>query len=191
MMAQDRKGNCAALAIIRFVPFTIQSLLAPSRLPPLEARILLGYVLGRDRAWLAAHPEAEVENDLATNFRALCERRAMGEPVAYVIGEREFYGLRVHVTWAVLIPRPETELLVDLALERMARETRTRVLDLGTGSGAIALAIAHDRPQAEVAATDISPDALAVARQNAWRLGLRRVRFIESDWFASVPEETF
>lgn len=166
-------------------------MLASSSLPALEARILLAHVLRSDRAWLAAHPEAVPEAHDAASFAALCERRGEGEPIAYLVGEREFYGLRLRVTPAVLIPRPETELLVELTLARTPRDVPARVLDLGTGSGAIALAVAHARANAHVLAIDASAEALEVARSNARRLACGNVTFCESTWFSDVPRERF
>jgi release factor glutamine methyltransferase len=170
---------------------TIASLLAATQLPPLEMRILLAHTLRRSRAWLAAHPEACPDGSEVAAFKAYCARRVDGEPIAYIVGEREFYGLSLEVTPAVLIPRPETELLVDLALARLPIDSALRVLDLGTGSGAIALAIAHERPHARVVAVDASSAALVVAQKNAQRHGLANVEFIESDWYANVPNERF
>ena len=116
-------------------------------------------------------------------FLALARRRREGEPIAYLTGTREFWGLPLVVSPSVLIPRPETETLVELALARLPMDRDSRVLDLGTGSGAIALAIAHERPRATILATDVSADALDVARDNARRLGLANVEFAQSDWY--------
>jgi release factor glutamine methyltransferase len=136
----------------------------------LEVQYLLQHVLKRPRAWLLAHPETTLDPAQQSGHGAMLQRRLQGEPMAYILGEREFFGLTFRVTPATLIPRPETELLVELALERMAQERICRVLDLGTGSGAIALSIAQARPEARVTAVDASADALAVARENARRL---------------------
>ena len=119
-------------------------------------------------------------------FAALARRRRDGEPVAYLTGAREFWGLPLKVSPAVLIPRPETETLVELALARLPNDRDLRVLDLGTGSGAIALAIAHERPRAMVLATDVSADALEVARENARRLAIGNVEFVQADWYDGV-----
>ena len=166
---------------------TVRRALAQSGLVPIDARVLLGHVLGRNRAWLAAHADEPLSRADAAAFAALAKRRRDGEPVAYLTGTREFWGLTLVVSPAVLIPRPETETLVELALARLPEDRATRVLDLGTGSGAIALAIAHSRPQARVLAIDASPDALAVARENALRLGLGNVEFLQSDWYDALP----
>lgn len=170
---------------------TVRGVLEQSGLVPLDARALLLHVLGRDRAWLIAHAGDTLERARADAFFALAKRRRDGEPVAYLTGEREFWGLALTVTPAVLIPRPETETLVEAALARLPRGVPLRVLDLGTGSGAIALAIAHERPDAQVWATDVSEEALAVARTNAQRHALRNVTFLRADWFAGVPGEAF
>ncbi|MGH8128153.1 MAG: peptide chain release factor N(5)-glutamine methyltransferase, partial [Gammaproteobacteria bacterium] len=140
---------------------------------------------------LYAHPERPITPEEAQRTLDLIARRAAGEPVVYLTGEREFYGLAFTVTPAVLIPRPETELLVDLALERLPAEKASRVLDLGTGSGAIAIAIAHARPHACVFAVDRSAEALAVARGNAQRHNLDNLTFIHSDWLAPFADERF
>ncbi len=152
----------------------------------LEAQLFLAQVLGVNRAWLLAHDDDELTASQVTQFEATLNRRLEGEPVAYIFGEKEFYGLRFKVSRAVLIPRPETELLVELALARLPLNTPCRVLDLGTGSGAIALTLAKLRPLAEVVAVDVSADALHVAADNAAQLGVLNVRFIQSDWFSQL-----
>ncbi len=157
----------------------------------IEVQCLLQSVLQVNRAWLLTHPEQSLDADQHARYMALLERRMAGEPVAYLLGEREFYGLLFNVTPATLIPRPETELLVDLALQRIPRQGACRVLDLGTGSGAIALSIAHARPDAEVVAVDASAAALEVAQHNAQRLQLDNVRLLHSDWYGALPDERF
>jgi release factor glutamine methyltransferase len=166
---------------------TVRRALETCGLVALDARVLLAHVLGKDRAWLAAHAAETIAAAQVDEFFALAKRRRDGEPVAYLTGVREFWGLPIAVSSAVLIPRPETETLVELALAWLPAERETRVLDLGTGSGAIALAIAHERPQAHVLATDISEVALALARNNAQRLRLSNIEFMRSDWFAALP----
>jgi release factor glutamine methyltransferase len=135
----------------------------------LDAQRMLGQTIGRSREWLIAHDDAPLEAQAAARFDAAVQRRARGEPLAYLLGEKEFHGLVFEVTPAVLVPRPETEGLVDWALERLdaVRHEPASVLDLGTGSGAIAVAIAHARPQVRLAASDADAQALAVARRNA------------------------
>jgi release factor glutamine methyltransferase len=168
---------------------TVSAALAQSGLVPLDAKVLLAHVVGRDRAWLVAHGADALAREHWDAFMALARRRQDGEPVAYLTGMREFWGLRLRVTPEVLIPRPETETLVEVALARLPIDREVRVLDLGTGSGAIALAIAHARPRAHVLATDISSDALDVARDNANALGLRNVEFLKSDWYDGVARD--
>jgi release factor glutamine methyltransferase len=169
---------------------TIASLVLDSGLPRREAEILLCSVLGCQEAYLMAHREDGVDPPRIRAVEAWFARRRAGEPVAYITGSREFYGLRLRVTPHVLIPRPETEHLVDLALERLPVASSARVLDLGTGSGAIAVAIAAHRPQLRITATDVSEPALEVARRNAQEHAVR-IDFAKSDWFASLGEEPF
>lgn len=157
----------------------------------LEAEVLLVHVLGKARSWLIAHADDALDAADEATFDVLVARRRAGEPVAYLTGRRGFWSLELDVTPATLIPRPETELLVELALERMPQESTARVADLGTGSGAIALAIAHERPRAQVMATDASADALDVARRNAERLRISNVEFGHGDWFAPLSGRTF
>ena len=170
---------------------TVSRALAMSGLVPIEARILLAHVVERDRAWLAAHGDSELTVQQAKAFDALTRRRHSGEPVAYLTGRREFHGLDLEITPEVLIPRPETELLVELALIRIGKADPVRVLDLGSGSGAVALAIAHLRPAVRVLGVDVSPAAIALARRNAERLQIPNTEFIESDWFERVPRSAF
>lgn len=170
---------------------SVARLLRESGLAAVDARVLLRYVLGWSPAQLASRTEVSVAPPLVEAFAALAARRASGEPVAYIIGEREFYGLMFKVTPAVLIPRPETELLVELALERIPADAPCRVLDLGTGSGCVALTIASQRPQSRVTATDCSRDALAVASANARALDVHNVEFVCGDWFDALAGRRF
>lgn len=147
-----------------------------------EAQILLAHVLGRPRSWLFAWPEHEPDAAQREVYAGLVEARARGEPIAYLTGRRDFWNLDLAIGPAVLIPRPETELLVELALARLPLDREVCVADLGTGSGAIALAIASERPQARVLATDASEAALEVARGNARRLGLGKLEFARGNW---------
>ena len=165
---------------------TIGQALAASGLEAREARLLLSRVTGFSEAAVLAFPERTLPADAAERFASFSERRRKGEPVAYILGEKEFYGLRLAVNPAVLIPRPETELLVDLALERAF----SSALDLGTGSGAIALAIKHRRRLARVVAVDSSMAALAVAQRNGRALGLA-VDWRHGRWFEAVRGERF
>lgn len=156
-----------------------------------EAELLLAHALGKTRAWLFAWPEFEPERAQRGAFERLVAARERGEPIAYLIGRREFRALDLVVTPAVLIPRPETELLVERALERIPADSDAAIADLGTGSGAIALALAHERPRARVLASDASADALSVARANAERLGLANVAFAHGDWCAALGDARF
>lgn len=155
-----------------------------------DTEILLSHCLGRPRAWLYTWPEKEVAAECALRFGQLLERRRSGQPIAYLIGEREFWSLPLLVNDATLIPRPETETLVNWALE-LALPDQALVLDLGTGSGAIALAVASARPAWRVTALDASEAALQVARANSERTGLQRVCFLRSDWYAAVGGRQF
>jgi release factor glutamine methyltransferase len=160
---------------------------AAQGLARLDAQLLLLHVLRRpgDRAWLVAHDQDALAPQDQAQYEALCARRAAGEPVAYLVGEKEFFGLPLRVDARVLVPRPDTETLVTWALEMLQGRPAPRVVDLGTGSGAIALAIAQARPDARVEAVDASADALAVAAANARRLGLP-VAFRQADWLAGA-----
>jgi release factor glutamine methyltransferase len=169
---------------------TIAGALRDGGLDAIDARALLRHVTGCDEAWLISHPDQQLSAREQAAYASLRARRADGEPTAYLTGEREFYSLVLKVTPAVLIPRPETELLVEAALVHLPAGVPLRVLDLATGSGCIAIAIAKHRPRAEVTATDISRDALAVARENAARHGAS-IEFVESDWFAALADRRF
>lgn len=154
----------------------------------IDAQILLLHTLGRatsDRAWLITHDTDTLPPAVQERFEALCQRRLAGEPVAYLTGTKAFYGLELHVDARVLDPRPDTETLVDWALEVLEGHPAPRLLDLGTGSGAIALALQHQRPDATVLAVDASLDALAVAQANAQRLGLP-VQFRHGHWMQGI-----
>lgn len=154
----------------------------------LDAELLLCAAIGRARSYLYAWPEAEVASQAAQHFLAQAQRRAAGEPLAYLTGEREFYGRRFAVDPAVLIPRADTETLLEAALSRLPRGTPAQVLDLGTGSGILAISVALERPQASVWALDRSAQALQLAQRNADSLGAR-VHWLCSDWFAALPAD--
>ncbi len=180
-----------------------------------DAPLLLAHILEKPVTWIYAHPEEGVSARQAERFRQLLARRAAGEPLAYLTGEKEFWSLKLKVTPDTLVPRPETELLVEVGLElgdflrsphpnrlprgegatppspsgRAAGGEGITILDLGTGSGAIALAIAHERPRWQVTATDLSTEALAVARENARKPGLKNLRFLQGRWYEPLPGE--
>ena len=157
-----------------------------------DAELLLLRALGRDRAWLLTHADAPITDEQIAQLHGWVARRARHEPVQYILGEQEFYGLPMRVTPAVLIPRPETEHLVEATLARLPRDHAIEVADVGTGSGAIAVALAHALPLARLTALDISPKALDVARSNAERHGVAdRVRLVESDLLSAVRSERF
>jgi len=156
----------------------------------LDAEVLLAHVLGKDRTYLYTWSDKTLSTEQARRFDRLLARRQQGEPVAYLIGEREFWSLTLKVDPSTLIPRPDTELLVEQALELLPTSPR-RVVDLGTGTGAIALALASERPKWQLLALDKSADAVALARENCERCGLDNVEVLQSDWFAAVGEQQF
>ncbi len=157
----------------------------------IEVQCLLQAVLGVNRAYLMTYPERELDADESCRYSGFIERRLKGEPVAYLLGEREFFGHAFRVTPATLIPRQDTELLVELALQCVDRQDVHRVLDMGTGSGAIAISVALASPYLEVVALDASRAALEVAERNARELGVRNLRFLHSDWFLALEDERF
>lgn len=167
---------------------TIASILRNTVIDPLETRILLTHALQLSRVQLITQSDRVLSAHEAERIASLFRRRLGGEPVAYITGEREFYGLSLHITPDVLIPRPETELLVELALQHLP--PNGRILDMGTGSGAIPVAIAHSRPDAIVTALDVSSNALAVAQRNAARHGVT-IQFLQSDWYAALAHQQF
>ncbi len=168
---------------------TIRSLFSVIGLEPLELRILLEHAIGFSRVKLVTHSDHCLTPEQAKALSEVVSRRLGGEPIAYITGKREFYGLSFAVTPDVLIPRPETELLVELAMERLP--AKGRLVDLGTGSGAIAIAIASMRPDADVSATDVSEKALNVATHNALALlnGKQTVRFSQGNWFDAIQDQ--
>ncbi len=155
----------------------------------LEIRVLLGHALGVTRAWLIAHEHDDLPAALLEKYQALLARRLAGEPVAYLLGEKEFFGRSFHVTPDVLVPRPETELLVELALAKLPAGKPARILDLGTGSGCIAISLALERPDCGITAVEQSAAALAVARQNAVHLGAK-LGFYQGNWYGALPVGT-
>lgn len=188
MPETDRAG---AVTIGGALQDAARRLATVSDTPALDANLLLEFTLGRPRSYLFAHPEDRLDQTVATQFRNLLERRAQGEPVAYLLGEQGFWSLALAVSSAVLVPRPETELLVETALSCLPSDQSARIADLGTGSGAIALALAMERPDCRVIATDRDGDALAIARANGRRLDLPRVEFRQGNWFEPLGAEQF
>jgi len=159
--------------------------------PRLEAELLLARAINMPRSFLFAHPEDELDDDALQRLEETVMRRVNGEPMAYIMGIKEFWSMELAVSPATLVPRPETELLVDVALRDIPRKAEWDILDLGTGSGAIALAIGRERALCSITATDVSEDALAVARENANRNTIANVEFLHGDWTAAVAERRF
>lgn len=161
--------------------------------PALDAELLLAHALGRNRTWLHAWPEVRLDPPSLERFDEMVERRAAGEPIAHLLGEREFRSLAFEITSDVLIPRPETETLVDAVLAHLQAHTlqRPAILDMGTGSGCIAASLAHERPDSHVVAADTGADALAVARRNAGRHGLTNIEFVQGRWFRPLGRWRF
>lgn len=158
----------------------------------LDAELLLGKVLGKPRGYLFTWPEKELKPEESHQFQSLLAQRLQGQPVAYLLGYREFWGMELEVSPATLIPRPDTELIVELALEHLAQTVAPRILDLGTGTGAIALALAKERPDAHILALDNSVAALAVAQRNQHRLGFSHVNWLASNWLSALaPAKQF
>jgi release factor glutamine methyltransferase len=168
-----------------------QRLQAVSDSAALDTELLLCHCLQKPRSYLRGWPEAELPARAERDFIQLLERREQGEPVAYLLGERGFWTLDLAVSPATLIPRPETELLVEKALALLAGNDRAKVLDLGTGTGAIALALASEQPQWQLLACDVEPAAVALAQRNSQQLGLSRVEIIQSNWFDAIKQSDF
>ena len=166
------------------------SALSESESPKRDAEILLEHVTGKTRTWLLAFGETALTAEQEAALSVLLARRKTGEPVAHLVGEREFWSLPLYVSAATLIPRPDTECLVEQALARLP-EQGTAILDLGTGTGAIALALASERPDCSVTAVDLMPDAVALAQRNVQRLGLCNVTVVQSRWFSALEARSF
>ncbi|AWC86129.1 peptide chain release factor N(5)-glutamine methyltransferase [Enterobacter ludwigii] len=164
--------------------------LSASESPKRDAEILLEFVTGKARTYLLAFGETQLSAEQEAQLATLLARRKTGEPVAHLVGEREFWSLPLYVSPATLIPRPDTECLVEQALSRLPAQA-CRILDLGTGTGAIALALASERPDCEVTAVDVMPDAVALAQRNVARLGFPNVTILQSSWFSALDNRTF
>lgn len=180
-----------SVSIATAIAEATERLRAVTDAPRLEAELLMGRAIDMPRSFLIAHAEDELDEASIARLNDTVERRLAGEPMAYIAGIREFWSMELAVSPATLVPRPETELLVDVALRDIPREAEWDILDLGTGSGAVALAIGRERPLCSVTATDISGDALAVARENANRNTIANVEFVEGDWTEPVRDRTF
>lgn len=180
-----------SVSIANAIADATERLRAVTDAPRLEAELLMGRAIDMPRSFLIAHSEDELDEASVARLNETIERRLAGEPMAYIAGVREFWSMELAVTPATLVPRPETELLVDIALRDIPRKAEWNILDLGTGSGAIALAIGRERPLCAVTATDVSGDALAVARENANRNTIGNIEFFEGDWVEPVRDRTF
>ncbi len=174
----------------RDAPELMRTLALDATAARLEIRILLGQVLSVDRTWLIAHERDSLQAEPIARYEELLGRRLAGEPIAYVLGEKEFYGRTFNVTPDVLIPRPETELLVDLALSQCRVMESPKILDLGTGSGCIAITLVLECPAAQVTAVEESDSALEIARRNAAKNGVH-VEFVQSRWFSALGDRQF
>lgn len=173
---------------------TVKSVLKHARCEleePRDAEIILADSLGVNRAWLYAHPEYRLKHTEARVVALRVNKRKAGHPMAYILGWREFYGLRLGVSPAVLIPRPDTELIVDIALHQIPANQSVSILEIGTGSGAIALALAIKRPKCLITATDISPRCVEIAKANAKQLNLKKIEFLEGDLFTPIGKSQF
>jgi len=185
----DHSLPTMSLTIQQALASAVQQLTDQPDTARLDAELLLAHVLHKPRTWLHTWPEQELSAEQAAQFQQLVSRRAGGEPVAHLVGQQAFWSLTLQVTADTLIPRPETERLVELALERIPAQASCRIADLGTGTGAIALALAKERPNSLVVATDQSAAALAVARDNARRNQLGNVQFRQGNWLEALQDE--
>ncbi|MEQ8207755.1 MAG: peptide chain release factor N(5)-glutamine methyltransferase [Woeseia sp.] len=175
-------------ALLRAATISLESI---SDSPRLDAELLLARAIDMPRSYVFAHADEELDDESIQRFNATLARRIAGEPMAYISGEKEFWSMNLMVSPATLVPRPDTEILVEQAIGRVSRRVAMNVLDLGTGSGAIALAIACERPLSFVTATDISADALAIAQQNARQLDIANVEFLQGAWVEPVAGRHF
>lgn len=176
--------------IEQLLQFAAQQFSAISDTPLLDAQLLLAEALGVDKVYFYTWPAKTIDAAAQKKFLTWTQRRSLGEPIAYILGYKEFWSLRLKVTTDTLIPRPETELLVELALKLLAKPD-IRLLELGTGSGAIAIAIARERPDWHITACDISSAALAIAKENAEHYQCSNIRFIESNWLQQIPTSSY
>ena len=189
MRGNNQSLPSMSMTIQQALVFAVQQLTEQPDTASLDAELLLAHVLHKSRTWLHTWPEQELSAEQAEQFQQLVTRRAAGEPVAHLVGQQDFWSLTLQVTADTLIPRPETERLVELALERIPRQVSCRIADLGTGTGAIALALAKERPNCGIIATDRSAAALAVARNNARHNQIGNVQFRQGNWLDALQDE--
>lgn len=178
-------------AIHKVLSHASQKLTGNCESPQLDAEVLLCHCLGKPRSYLRAWPEKLIDSQAHSKFQDMINQRLQGLPVAYLTGTREFWSREFLVSTDVLIPRPDTELLIELSLARIPFDRPVSVIDLGTGSGVIAITLASERPLAQITATDISAAALKIARKNAQRHHLNSIQFVQSDWFNGIEKCTF
>jgi release factor glutamine methyltransferase len=179
------------ISLIELLKISVAKLKPHSESPQLDAEILLAHILQKTRSYLYAHPEAIILENQHNDYQQLINQRIIGMPIAYLTGTREFWSLPLKVSCDTLIPRPETELLVELTLELLKNQLHAQILDLGTGTGAIALALAKERPNWNINASDKSLAALKIAEENALLSGLKHVKFFYSDWFTKLPKKQY
>jgi release factor glutamine methyltransferase len=179
------------MTTIRDLLKAAQSELTFSDTARLDAEILLCHVMNTQRAWIYSRPEQQIPQQQVKTYRSLVKRRSKGYPIAYLTGHKEFWSIDLTVNEHTLIPRPETECLVEYLLEMIPAEKILNLTDLGTGSGAIAIAIARERPKCRITATDINDKALEIATANAKSIGLENIIFIKSDWFSTIKRQKF
>ncbi len=177
--------------IANWVTYGQKKLASCSDSAKLDEQILLGFVLGKERSYLLTWPEKELDKPAEQQFLALLQRRALGEPIAYIVGVKEFWSLSLCVSPATLIPRPDTEMLVELVLEHFGDSKKLHCLDLGTGTGAIALALASEQANWKIDAIDFNQDAVELAQKNAKNLQLNHVNIFQSDWFSALNDKKF
>jgi len=179
------------ISISQLIHNSTKQLEAVSESAHLDTELLLCFILKKDRSFLRAWPEHRLDQQQVNLFQQLCEQRLKGQPIAHILGERGFWSLNLKVTTDTLIPRPDTERLVELALERIPENSQWKILDLGTGTGAIALSLAKERPHTFVTATDQSITALNIAKENAEKNTISNIEFIQSNWFEKLAQQQF
>ena len=179
------------MQVQQLVKEAVALLVTTSESPQADAEILLAHCLHKTRTWLYTWPDHMVSSTVVSHFRQLVTERQRGVPVAYLIGQRDFWSLTLKVTPATLIPRPETELMVETALTKLPKHQALQILDLGTGTGAIALALARECPQARIIAVDYSAQALQVATENAQLNAIANITFQQSNWFEQLSPQHF